>query len=470
MTDKKVKSQKRPPIVVILGHVDHGKTTLLDKIRKTNVQAKEAGGITQSIGASMITTKEGEKITFIDTPGHAAFSNMRSRGAATSDIAVLVVAADDGIMPQTKEALEYILNTDTPFIVAATKMDIQGVTSEKVKRGLENEGVLFEGAGGDVPLVEVSAPQEKGIDELLEMITLLAELNEISSDSIADFEGIVIETGKDKRGPLVSAVVKNGSLKNGDSLVAINSEIKVKMLYDYLGKNIVKAEPGEPVQILGFKDLPPVGSRLWTGEAKQEIQKKESKHELQKAQEGEIYAVIKAGSAGTLEAVLENLPEDVAVISSGVGGVTDSDVFLAKTVENPYIFSFGSNVPGSVKKLAATEGVNIRSYSIIYELLDEIDEIIKEGQTPIRGMAEIQASFPFNKKQVAGCKVVSGTLSKGDICILMQGDKEAGEVRISSVRRGKNEVNQVKAGEECGVIFEPQLDFSVGDMLISIQK
>lgn len=470
MAEKSNIKQKRPPIVVILGHVDHGKTTLLDKIRKTSVQAKEAGGITQSIGASMVDTKSGERITFIDTPGHAAFSQMRSRGATMSDIAVLVVAANDGVMPQTKEALEYIFQTNTPFIVAVTKMDVAGVSSEKVKRGLEKEGVLFEGGGGDVPLVEVSSPKDEGIEELLEMIALLAELNEIEGDPKADLNGIVIETGKDKRGPLVSAVVKEGTLQKGDMLISTISEIKVKSLYDHLGKDIEKANPGEPVQILGFKELPPVGGRLWTGKTDQAIQKISQRMIVQQEQEGGVYAVIKANSAGTLEAVLDNLPEDVFVIASGVGDVSDSDIFLAKTADQPYIFSFGSKIPGGVKKLANTEGVDIRSYKIIYELLDDIDKIIKEGQTPIKGMIEVIASFPFNKKQVAGGKVASGSINMGDKCILMQGDKEAGEVRVISLRRGKNEIQQAKAGEECGVIFEPQLDFSPGDMLISIQK
>lgn len=470
MSEKKKKSQKRPPIVVILGHVDHGKTTLLDKIRKTKVQEKEAGGITQSIGASMVTTDAGEEITFIDTPGHAAFSKMRSRGVAAADIAILVVAADDGVMPQTKEALEYLLQTDTPFMVAVTKMDIEGVSSDKARAGLQAEGVVFEGGGGEVPLVEVSVPDSKGIDKLLEMVVLLAELNEISGDPAKEFQGTVIETGKDRRGPLVSAVVRQGTLNTGDELVSVNSEIKVRSLYDYAGQKTDKAKPGEPVQILGFKELPPIGSRLWTGKPEQQIQKKNESAQIQKQEDGEVYAVIKAGSAGTLEAVSENLPEEIVVISSDVGDVTDKDVFLAKTSDKPFIFAFGSKIPGSVKKLAETEGVQIRSYNIIYELLDDIKEVIKSGQTPIKGMAEIQASFPYNELKVAGSKVASGSISKGDTCILMQGEDEVGEVKVTSVRRGKNEVQQVKAGEECGIIFQPQLDFKEGDMLISIQK
>lgn len=468
--NKEAKTDKRPPIVVILGHVDHGKTTLLDKLRKTDVAAKEAGGITQSIGASMITTEEGKKITFIDTPGHAAFTNMRARGTAVADIAILVVAADDGVMPQTKEALEYIINSNTPYIVAVTKMDISGVSAEKVKRELENEGVLFEGSGGDVPLIEVSAKEGKGIDELAEMILLLAELHDIQGDENAEFKGVVIETGTDKRGPLVSIVVTDGTIKVGQQIKAVNTETKVRSLYDFISNRTEFAKPGEPVQILGFKELPPIGSKLWSGEQKAELQKQEKKRDLKSQEEGEILAVIKASSAGTLEAVLENLPEDVAVISSGVGDVTESDVFLAKTSENPYIFAFDSQIPTRVKKLAETEGVKIKTYKIIYELLDEIDEIIKEGQTPIKGMAEVIATFPYNNNMVAGCKVVSGTINLGDKCILMQGDNEAGEVKVISLRRGKDEISQAKSGEECGVIFKPQLDFEEGDMLISIQK
>jgi translation initiation factor IF-2 len=253
----------RPPIVSVLGHVDHGKTTLLDYIRKTSVAEKEVGGITQSTGASKVKTKDGKEITFIDTPGHAAFSNMRSRGAKVADIAILVVAADDGVKPQTKEALEYILSSQIPFIVAATKTDLSSSSVDNVRNQLEKEGVSFEGRGGEIPLVVVSGKTGKGVDDLLEVVGLVAELHEIKGNTNDDLQAVVIETGKDKGGPTVTVVVRNGSLKVGDQVIAETTKAKIRGLFDFKGKSVKSCLPGDSCLILGFSELPPVGSRVW---------------------------------------------------------------------------------------------------------------------------------------------------------------------------------------------------------------
>ncbi|OGM11739.1 hypothetical protein A2Z22_05040 [Candidatus Woesebacteria bacterium RBG_16_34_12] len=470
-TQKKEKPylQSRPPIVVVLGHVDHGKTTLLDKIRKTTVAQKEAGGITQSIGASQVVTSENKKITFIDTPGHAAFSKMRSRGAKVADIAILVVAAHGGIKPQTLEALRYIQEADIPYIVAATKIDLPSASIETVREQLKKEGVKFENEGGDVVLVPVSGLTGEGVENLLEIISLVSEVNEIKGDENAALEAIVIETQKDRRGPLVSVIVRNGSLKVSDQVVSDNLDAKIKGLFDNKGKPISKVVPGQPAQILGFSQLPKVGSSIVikTDEYKGNIQKQTILPKTVK--EGQIPIVIKTDSNGSLEAILENLPKEIVVISSGVGDVNEGDIFFAKSAKNAMIITFRSKVSQIVKKLAVTEGIKIQSFEIIYELLDRLNELIEDEKEEILGEAEIITSFPFENKRVAGCKIISGKISKKDNIQIIRGEKELGKVRIVSMKKQKQNIDLAKIGEEFGVIFEPQLDFKAKDMLISIR-
>jgi len=467
------KSEFRAPIVVVLGHVDHGKTTLLDKIRNTNVQGKEAGGITQGIGASVVTTSESKKITFIDTPGHAAFANMRSQGAKVADIAILVVAADDGVKPQTKEALEYILVAKIPFIVAITKMDLQTASLDKVKGELGREQIFFEGSGGDVPLISVSSKTGKGINELLEMTTLVSELNEIGKIDEGDaklLEAVVIETGKDRRGPFTSVVVRKGEINVGDEIVTETVKAKVRALFDFRGKSVKQVSAGVPVQILGFSDLPTVGSRVWHAKDGASILQINKKRQLQKnVKENELPVVIKASNAGSLEATLANLPESVAVINSSVGEINESDVFVAKSA-GADIFAFESKASSGVKKLAATEGVEIHTFKIIYELFEKLEKIIEEGKVKILGKAKVLEIFPYNKRKVAGCKVTEGTVRSSEKIILMRNEKELGEVKITSFKKGKEVIKQAIQGEECGIIFTPQLEFEVGDVLLSVRK
>jgi translation initiation factor IF-2 len=464
----------RQPIVTVLGHVDHGKTTLLDVLRKTSVAQKETGGITQGIGASTVTTKEGKKITFIDTPGHAAFAKMRSRGANLADIAILVVAADDGVKPQTKEAIKYIKEAKIPFIVTITKTDISSASIESVKGQIEKEGVLLEGRGGDVPLVLLSAKENKGISELLEMIILVAEINEIKADEKADLEAVVIETNKDARGLLVSVVVRNGTLSVRDEISTDDTSCRVKGLFNRDGKPVKKVLPGEPVLILGFKELPLIGTKVGFA-----VENKESKVAGKGKRLGakpyivkdeQIAVVIKAESAGALEALLLNLPADAIVVSSGVGPINESDVFFAKSAEALHIFGFEVKTSLSVKKLAETEGVGIEHFDVIYKLFERLEELIKEGQSEILGKAEVITSFPFNNKKVAGCKVVFGKIGLKDMIILMRKDNEIGEARIVSLRKEKNIIQEVKEGEEFGAILSPQLDFEKGDMIVSVKQ
>lgn len=465
--------QNRSPIVVVLGHVDHGKTTLLDAIRKTNVAAREAGGITQAIGASVIQTKDGKKITFIDTPGHAAFTKMRGRGAKVADIAILVVAQDDGVAPQTKEAIQIIRDAKIPFVVAGTKADVAGVNAEALKGQLEKEQVFFEGRGGDVPFISVSARTNVGISELLEMLTLMADVAELKGDPSAELEAVVIESGKDKMGAMATVVVRNGSIKVGDIIFVEKSEAKVRAIFDDKGKSVRIVNPGEPARIFGFTEVPPVGALVGRDPSTPSVRSGPSSaidiNKLRRLRNDEIPVIIKAGNAGALEAIIASLPPKIVVVDSGVGDVNSSDVLNAKT-GNAYIFCFESKIPSDVAHLAEAEKIKVERFEIIYELLQKLDEILKKGNVEIKGRAEILASFPFNNKKVAGAKVINGKITKGDNLILMRGDKEVGKSKAASLRKQKSEVGQVGQSEEFGVIMEPQLDFSVGDVLVSVAK
>jgi len=461
----------RPPIVVVLGHVDHGKTTLLDYIRRTNIVQKEAGGITQRIGASVGITKEGKKITFIDTPGHAAFANMRSGGTKIADVAILVVAADDGVKPQTKEALEYIFSAQIPYIVAATKIDLPSASIDKVRSDLEKEQVLFEGRGGDVPLLAVSGKTGQGVEELLEMINLVSELHEIKGNPEGVLEGVVIETGKDRRGVIISIVVREGTLRVGDQIVTDTQKAKVRGIFDFNEKPVKIIGPGEPALILGFSEAPSVGSKIWRLNEKTLIQKVDEKKKLTeiKLGEGQIATILKAKNAGSLEAIIANLPKEIVVLFSGVGDVNESDVFLAKS-SKAKIFAFESKISGSVKKLAETEDIDIETFNIIYKLFERFDELIKKAQIEILGKAEIIASFPYENKRVAGCRVLTGKISKTDDLRLVRDEKELGQIKVLSIKKGKDNIDLVKQGEECGVLFTPQLDFKIDDVIISVRR
>lgn len=461
------KVNTRPPIVTVLGHVDHGKTTLLDTIRKSNVAGREAGGVTQSIGASVVTTKEENRITFIDTPGHAAFSAMRSRGAQVADIALLVVGADDGVKPQTKEALSLIKEAKIPFIVVATKIDLPSASVETVYSQLEKEGVLFEGRGGDTPLAEVSAKKNEGIEHLLEMISLLAEVHGIKGSPQDTLEAVVIETSKSKAGPQASVIVRGGKLSVGDTIYAGAAPTKTKALFDSLGKSVKEVLSGEPALILGFTKVPSVGTKITDKPEESETGLASPKNRVAaKLGKDEIPVFLKAGSAGSLEALVASLPPKIVVIGASVGEITFSDILAAKS-SNALIFVFESKIPADVAKLAEADGVRVERFEIIYELIQRLEEILAKGLKVISGKAEILASFPFNDKKVAGCKVLEGKIGKGDTLTLMRGEKEIGRAKVISMKKQKQEIPTASAGEEFGVILSPQLDFQIGDMLLS---
>lgn len=453
----------RPPIVVVVGHVDHGKTSLLDSIRKTSITKKEAGGITQSIGASVAKTRDGFEITFIDTPGHALFANMRSRGITMADIGILVVAADDGAKPQTREAIKLLQDSNTPFIVAITKVDLPSANIETTLQSLEKEGIYFEKRGGETPFIALSSKTGEGLKELLDLIDLLSEINGIKGNKEDKLDGFVIETAKDKRGQLVSIILKAGQIKVGETIYANTIKAKVKGLFDDDQKPIKNVYAGFPAQILGFDELPIVGAKISsTSQTETVIDNKVSE-----IKEGKLKIFVKAKTSGSLEALLSNIPNNVQIIGSGVGDVIESDIFLAKAA-SAEIFLFESKLSGNIKKLAITEGVKIERFDVIYDLIQKLEELLEKDKEIITGTAQIITSFPFEKKLVAGCKIIKGEIKKTDRLKLIRGESEIGKVKITSIRKQKEEVSIVKQGEECGILFEPSLDFKPGDMLLSV--
>lgn len=463
----------RPPIITILGHVDHGKTTLLDALRKSSVAIHEAGGITQSIGASIVTTKEGRKITFIDTPGHAAFKKMRSRGARVCDIAILMVAADDGVKPQTKEAIEIIQKEQMPFIVCLSKNDLQSSDPDSAIIQLEKEEVLFEGKGGNVPVLKISAKEGKGLEDLLEMIMLLSDINGIKADPEGGLDAFVVETRKDKRGSLASIVVRNGTIRTGQKISIDGVITKVRGLFDYMDKPVKEVLPGEPALVLGFDKMPVVGANICGLTGAIDVSEKirtDFTPDHREPSDVKLNLVIKSQSSGCLEALLSNLPTGVKVVSSGVGEIIEADVFAAKSAKDCRIFAFEVRVPMNISKLADTEGVKIESFDIIYKLFERIEEILKEGVEEILGKAEIVASFPYENKKVAGCKVIQGKIAKDDKLKVFRGENFLSLVKAVSMKKEKKNINEAKQGEEFGVILQPQLDFTIGDMLVSVRK
>lgn len=456
---------KRQPIVVVLGHVDHGKTSLLDVLRQTSVFESEVGGITQSIGASVVQTKDGKKITFIDTPGHAAFSAMRSRGSKLADIALLIVDGSDGVKPQTKEAITQIREVDIPFIVVITKTDLPSASVDVCLGELEKEGILFEGKGGQTPYLGVSAKKKEGLNELLDLINLLSEVNDIQGNSEAELEAVVIETSMDRGGNMASVVVRNGTLKVGDEIYAGNSKSKIKALFDDKTKSVKEVLPGEPCKILGFASIPEIGAILTNKLIEVTNDEKQMSKKIDK---DKIPLYLKANNAGSLEALITSIPPEFTIVESSVGDVSESDVLNAKA-NDARIFVFESKISGSCKKLAEMDKVEIERFEIIYELLERLNEIVKSGLVEFLGKAEIVASFPFNDKKVAGCKMLSGRIEKTGDIRLFRGEAKVGKIKVLSIKKQKQEVSGVSQGEEFGILFTPQLDFQTGDMLVSVK-
>ena len=488
---------KRPPVVTVMGHVDHGKTSLLDAFRKTHVVMGEAGGITQKIGAYQISFN-GEKITFIDTPGHAAFTSMRARGAEVTDIAILVVAADDGIMPQTVEAINHIKAANVPMIVAINKMDKPEANPDRVKQQLTEHGVLPEEWGGDAICVPISAKQGTGLDELKKMILLVAEMAELKANPNKVATGTVIEAELDKnRGAVATVLVQSGTLKVGDSIMSGITYGKVKAMFDENGKPVKKAGPSTPVAVMGFNDVPNSGDAVYAVEeslSKQVIQERINKIKQERAKhtsgasaddfmsrihEGKLKnlnVIIKADAQGSVEALKASLEsirnEEVKVvcIHSAAGAITESDIDLAQTTGS-VVVGFNIKTPSKTAQLIESMKVEFIESKIIYEIIDQITRLSK-GMMAIKyeekyvGSAEIRVIFKLSSAgKVAGSYVLDGKIQRNGIAKIMRGKELIGESSIDSLKIVKDEKSEIAKGFECGIKLKDNIDFQEGDIL-----
>ncbi len=488
----------RPPVVTVMGHVDHGKTSLLDAIRKTKVTAHEAGGITQHIGAYQVETDNG-KITFLDTPGHEAFTSMRARGAKATDIVVLVVAADDGVKPQTVEAISHAKAAEVPIIVAINKIDKPEADPNRVRTELMQHEVFVESMGGDVLDVEVSALTGQGIPDLLDAIHLQAEMMELKANPDRNAEGIVIEAKLDRgRGPVATVLIQRGTLKVGNVVVAGTAWGKVRALIDDTGKNVVSAGPSMPVEILGFHSVPEAGDVLVAVESEhrarevaeyRERKKREAKgaamrrasleQMMSQMKEGELKefpVLVKADVQGSAEAIVQALGKlgndevRARVIHYGVGGVTESDVQLA-AASGAVILGFNVRANKQAREAAQRQGIEVRYYNIIYDLVDDIKQAMSGLLAPeLRethlGNAEVLEVFRVSKVgKVAGCRVTEGMVERGAGVRLIRDDVVIYEGKLTSLKRFKDEVKEVQAGQECGMAFENWQDIKPGDIV-----
>jgi len=476
---------KRSPIVTILGHVDHGKTTLLDTIRKSRLVSKEHGGITQRIGGYEIETGikgyDIEKITFIDTPGHEAFSKLRSRGANVADIAILIIDASDSIKPQTIESIAHIKSAKIPYVIAINKMDLPGAKPEKVKKDLLKHEVITEDLGGDIVALPIIAIKGEGIHELLEAILLIASDLDLSYDEKGPSKAYIIETKKDQRGMVVSAVIKDGTLHVGDVIYSNQEKIKVRALINDVGKNVKKVAPSTPFEILGFSKLPEVGTLITTEEqVVKELKEKETKQmdvssmlQLEgEEKQKKLTVIIKADAQGTLEAILAALADNdnIEVVLSSIGSIHRSDIFLAKTTKS-IVIGFAVSVDNEVKQLASQEKVIIKTYNIIYELLDELSEVSElihekeEREKNLKAQAKILATFVIENETVFGALITKGKVNIGDKAEIYRKDKLIGNSKLTSLKNRSKIVQEVKKDQECGMQFTPALDIKVGDMI-----
>jgi len=465
--------QKRPPIVVILGHVDHGKTTLLDHLRSTDVASHEAGGITQATRSFQLNTSKilknksatSETITFIDTPGHAAFGQMRSRGSKIADIALLIIASNDGVMPQTKESLEFINAAGIPFIVVFTKSDLPEANPDRIKTQLTELNVVVEDLGGPISSVSVSAKKGTGIPDLLELINLMAEMNPPQADPDGQLELLVLESRLDsKKGPLASVIVKNGTLSISQALFQSDTVGKVKALADSDGLALSSATPSQPVEILGLSIVPAVGSVITGSPTLSSASQVSDSH---KSNSAILNLILRADVAGSLEAILSQLSPEINIISAATGDISETDIYSAQT-SKAKIVGFNVRIPNSVAKLAEVDKVTIFTFDIIYELLDKLDEILHPKiKEIILGKAVISAEFKINADRVAGCRCSEGAIRKSDTIRVLRGDAVLGEVRLKSLKSGKKDIESVKTGQEFGAVFSPFIDFKPSDIIIA---
>ena len=489
-TDPKLNT--RPPVIAILGHVDHGKTTLLDNIRKTNVVSVEAGGITQHIGAYQINHNQ-QPITFIDTPGHAAFTQMRARGANITDIVILVVAADDGIMPQTIEAINHIKAANVPIIIAVNKIDSPTSDPDRVKRQLSENNILIEEWGGDIICCEISALKGEGIQNLLENILLLSEILELKSDINIDAKGVIIEASLDKNsGPLTTLLVQNGTLKLGDYLFAGKSTGKIKSIVNDVGEKLNKAGPSLPVKILGLDSVPEAGEIFQSTKNTKSLKQKLSQtskssnpaktiqlENLRVGSDSEaiksLNIILKTDFQGTLDPLItsiETLPNDqerINIIHASSGGISENDILLA-TASDSIVFGFNVFTQPSAQMLAKKELIIIRDHSIIYELLDDIQDILSGLSKPVKenviaGIATVKAIFQHGRSKIAGIMVNEGNIKRGHTIHLIRNNQLLYKGPIRSLRHFKDDVRELNSGFEGGVILEAFQDINEGDTL-----
>ena len=503
--DKEEDLVERFPVVTIMGHVDHGKTTLLDKIRNSRVTAKEAGGITQHIGAYMVE-KNGKKITFLDTPGHAAFTSIRERGADITDIAIIVVAADDGVMPQTREAIKHAQKAGVPIIVAINKMDKPNANPERVTTQLSEFGIMPTDWGGENEFVKISAKTGEGIDELLETINLQAEVLELKANPKREAKAVVIEAETQKgRGPVATVIVQNGTLKKGDTVVCGTTFGRIRNLINDLGKQVKEAKPGEPVQVVGLNEIPKAGEFLvavkndkearnyaakWKEFLLEKARGKSTKATLEDLQKMMIESkikklpiIIKADTNGSVEAIkysLEELKNDevrVDVLSASIGDITENDVVLAGAGENKAIIvGFNVKEMPDAKRKAKQEGIEVKLYNIIYELIDDVKDKLSKMLSPeivevYTGKAEVRAIFPTKTDdKIAGCMVMDGAVHSDDFAKIIRDSEVIYTGPLSSLKRFKDDVKEVTKGNDCGIMIEGFNDFKEYDVIETFKK
>jgi translation initiation factor IF-2 len=491
----------RPPIVTVMGHVDHGKTTLLDTIRKSRVVAGEAGGITQHIGAYQVV-RNGKKITFIDTPGHAAFTEMRVRGAKVTDMVVLVVAADDGVMPQTIEALDHAKAANLPIIVAVNKMDKRDANPDHVMTELSNYGLVPEKWGGNTPYVMISALKNEGITELLDVIELIAEIDEYKANPKRSARGTVIEAFLDRgRGPVATLIVETGTLKIGDNIVVGNTYGKIRTMQDDLKRRYTEAEPSQPIEITGLNEVPQAGDIFMVFDDEktvrsiaEERQSRQREGELKAAkkttldsmlgdldaQEKELNIIIKGDVQGSIEALrglLEKIDIQglhVNVVRGGVGAITENDIILAQA-SKAIIIGFNVRPAMNVKQMADSLGVEIRLYNIIYRVQEDIEAALKGMLEPVFeevviGQAEVRETFKVSKiGTIAGCMVTDGVIRRESLVRLIREGIVVYEGKLASLKRFKDDAKEVRTGFECGLSIENFNDIKIGDIIEASQ-
>ncbi len=491
--------QERPPVITIMGHVDHGKTSLLDRIRTSKVADKEAGGITQHVGAYQVE-KNGKKITFVDTPGHEAFTEMRSRGAQATDIVIIVVAADDGVMPQTKEAIAHTKAADVPLIVAINKMDKESANPDNVKAQLSEIGVMATDWGGEYEFVPVSAHSGMGIDDLLETILLQAEVMELKANPDRKAKAVVVESSVEKGfGPVANVIIKNGTLRVGDNVIVGKTYGRIKAIKLDDGSNTKEIGPSTPAAIVGLNEVPGAGDELIVMDTDKEVRELAEKRaeydrakELSKSTkaslddlsaliaEGQLKSlpvIIKADVQGSLEAIkgslekLRNEEVKVNIIHEGVGGVTESDLTLADASEHAVVLGFNVRPTGAVKKKSKELGIEIRTYSIIYDLLDDVKALLGGMMSPViseevTGQADVRETFVVGKVgTIAGCKVSDGVITRNSKARLIRDGVVVYESTISSLKRFNEDAKEVKNGYECGIMLENFNDIKEGDVI-----